>query len=110
MDHDWASNVMKDRVVWSVYLYKKGIAKHVIFSGNAVYTPYVEGKILAMHTIASGIAGEYVFTETHPHPAPKILSILTGWQKKWACLSDFVPLPHRQIFRYFFVILSFPEY
>jgi uncharacterized SAM-binding protein YcdF (DUF218 family) len=61
---DWASNVMKSRVVWSFYLYKKGIARNVIFSGNAVYSPYVEGKIMAMHAIALGIPEKNVFSET----------------------------------------------
>ncbi len=63
-DQDWASNVMKDRVVWSFYLYQKGIARNVIYSGNAVYSPYVEGKIMAMHAIALGIPREHVFSET----------------------------------------------
>jgi hypothetical protein len=35
-DHDWASNVMKDRAVWPFYPYKKGIAHNVSFSGNAI--------------------------------------------------------------------------
>jgi uncharacterized SAM-binding protein YcdF (DUF218 family) len=63
-DQDWTSNVMKDRVVWAFYLYKKGIARNVIFSGNAVYTPYVEGKIMALHAIALGIPEKHVFSET----------------------------------------------
>jgi uncharacterized SAM-binding protein YcdF (DUF218 family) len=62
-DHNWASNVMKNRVVWSFYLFKKGIARNVIYSGNAVYSPYVEGKIMAMHAIALGIPEEHVFSE-----------------------------------------------
>ena len=63
-DQDWTSNVMKDRVAWAFYLYKKGIARNVIFSGNAVYSPYVEGKIMAMHAIALGIPQKHVFSET----------------------------------------------
>ena len=61
---NWSSNVMKDRVVWSCYLYKKGIARNIIYSGNAVYTPYVEGKIMALHAIALGIPATAVFSET----------------------------------------------
>lgn len=63
-DQDWSKNVMKDRVVWSLYLYRKGIAGNVIFSGNAVYSPYVEGKIMAMHAISLGIPEQHVFSET----------------------------------------------
>jgi len=42
-DQNWASNIMKDRVLWSFYLYSKGITRNVIYSGNSVYSPYVEG-------------------------------------------------------------------
>jgi uncharacterized SAM-binding protein YcdF (DUF218 family) len=61
---DWSSNIMKDRVVWSCYLYTRGIARNIIYSGNAVYTPYVEGRIMAMHARAMGIPAEHVFSET----------------------------------------------
>lgn len=63
-DQNWASNIMKDRVLWSFYLYSKGITRNVIYSGNSVYSPYVEGKIMAMHAIARGIPLEHVFSET----------------------------------------------
>ena len=45
----WSNNVMKDRVVWSCFLYSRGIARNIIYSGSAVYTPYTEGKIMALH-------------------------------------------------------------
>jgi uncharacterized SAM-binding protein YcdF (DUF218 family) len=64
LDHNWGSNIMKSRVVWSYYLYTKGMARNVIYSGNAVYSPYVEGKIMAMHARALGIPKEHVFSET----------------------------------------------
>jgi uncharacterized SAM-binding protein YcdF (DUF218 family) len=63
-DENWESNVMKTRVLWSFYLYSKGITRNVIYSGNAVYSPYVEGKIMALHAIALGIPRERVFSET----------------------------------------------
>jgi uncharacterized SAM-binding protein YcdF (DUF218 family) len=63
-DQDWTSNVMKDRVLWSVYLYKKGVAANVIYSGDAVYTPYIESRIMSMYAIASGIPAQHVFSET----------------------------------------------
>jgi uncharacterized SAM-binding protein YcdF (DUF218 family) len=55
---------MKNRVVWSCFLYSRGIARHIIYSGNAVYTPYVEGKNMALHAIAMGIPNASVFSET----------------------------------------------
>ncbi|MCR6640714.1 MAG: YdcF family protein [Sporocytophaga sp.] len=56
--------VMKIRVYWSEYLYKKGIAKNIIYSGSAVYTPYVESKIMALYGEALGIPKENIFAET----------------------------------------------
>lgn len=61
---DWSTNVMKDRVLWSCYLYSKGITRNVIYSGNAVYTPYVEGKVMALHAIAAGLPAGHVYSET----------------------------------------------
>jgi hypothetical protein len=59
----WDST-MKARVYWSKYLYDKGIAKNVIYSGSSVYSPYYEGEIMAMYAIAIGIPEEHVFSET----------------------------------------------
>jgi uncharacterized SAM-binding protein YcdF (DUF218 family) len=55
--------IMKKRVYWSKYLYDQGIAKNVIYSGSAVYSPYYEGEIMAMYAEAIGIPKEHVFTE-----------------------------------------------
>jgi uncharacterized SAM-binding protein YcdF (DUF218 family) len=59
---DW-STAMKGRVIWANYLVKKGIAKNVIFSGAAVYTPYVEAKIMALYAEALGTPKERIFIE-----------------------------------------------
>lgn len=58
------SMVVKCRVYWAVYLYKKGIAKNIIFSGAAVYTPYVESEIMALYAEQMGIPKEHIFLET----------------------------------------------
>ncbi len=57
------SRTMKGRVLWAVYLYRKGIAKNVMFSGSAVYTPYVEAEVMAKYGAALGIAPDDIFTE-----------------------------------------------
>lgn len=62
-DSTW-SWTMKGRIYWSKYLYDNGITKNVIYSGSAVYTPYIEGEIMAMYGIALGIPAENVFSET----------------------------------------------
>ena len=56
--------VMKLRVYWAYYLYKKNITKNIIFSGSAVYSPYVESKIMRLYAIKLGIDSNNIFTET----------------------------------------------
>jgi len=56
--------IMKGRVYWSKWLFDKGIAKNIMYSGSSVYTPYYEGEIMALYAIAIGIPKEHVFTET----------------------------------------------
>jgi len=55
--------IMKWRVGWSVYLYKTGLAKNIIYSGGAVYTPYTEAVIMAMYAEKMGVPKEHIFTE-----------------------------------------------
>jgi uncharacterized SAM-binding protein YcdF (DUF218 family) len=62
-DGKW-SRVMKDRVFWSKFLYDKGIAKNVMYSGSAVYSPYREAEIMAMYGEKLGIPVEKIYTET----------------------------------------------
>jgi hypothetical protein len=56
--------VMKGRIYWAKFLYDKGIAKNVMFSGSSVYTPYTEAEIMRMYAQAIGIPRENIFTET----------------------------------------------
>jgi len=56
--------VMKGRIYWSKYLYDQGLARNIIYSGSDVYTPYVEGEIMAAYAVALGIPREHVFSET----------------------------------------------
>jgi uncharacterized SAM-binding protein YcdF (DUF218 family) len=58
------SRTMKARVYWSKYLYDKGIARNVMYSGSAVYTPYYEAQIMALYAEAIGIPKEHIYTET----------------------------------------------
>jgi len=56
--------VMKGRVYWAKYLYDRGIAKNIIFSGAAVYSPYYEAGIMALYAEALGIPKAHIYTET----------------------------------------------
>jgi len=58
------SRTMKARVYWSKYLFDKGIAKNVMYSGSAVYTPYYEAEVMALYAEAIGIPKEHIFSET----------------------------------------------
>lgn len=59
----WDS-IMKGRVYWAKFLYDKGIAKNIMFSGSSVYTPYYEGEVMKLFAIEIGIPKEHIFTET----------------------------------------------
>jgi uncharacterized SAM-binding protein YcdF (DUF218 family) len=63
VDGKW-SNTMKARIYWSKYLYDKGIAKNIMYSGSAVYSPYCEAVIMALYAEKIGIRKENIFTET----------------------------------------------
>jgi len=56
--------LLKSRILWSLYLYKKGIIRNIIYSGNAVYTPYMEGKSMALYAYALGIDPAHIFVDT----------------------------------------------
>lgn len=55
--------VMRDRIYWSKFLYENGITKNIMYSGGAVYTPYVESKIMALYAEALGIPEANIYTE-----------------------------------------------
>lgn len=61
-DEYW-TQILLGRIYWSFYLYEKGITKNVIYSGSAVYTPYIEAEIMAMYGKALGIPEDRIFTE-----------------------------------------------
>ncbi|HYG37822.1 MAG TPA: YdcF family protein [Cytophagales bacterium] len=60
---DW-SDIMKARVQWAHHLYKERVTKNIIFSGSAVYSPYVESKIMALYAKELGVEEENIFVET----------------------------------------------
>ncbi len=54
---------MKGRVYWSKYLFEKGIAKNIMYSGGSVYSPYYEAEVMKLYAVAIGIPEENIFTE-----------------------------------------------
>jgi hypothetical protein len=55
--------VLQMRLIWAKHLYDRGLTKNIITSGSAVYTPYVEAKIMAEYLVAMGVPREHVFVE-----------------------------------------------
>ncbi len=64
-NEDWADKVMRMRVYWAALLFKKGYAKNVIFSGSAVYTPYLESDVFAQYAVQLGIPKEHIYLESY---------------------------------------------
>ncbi|MGZ5134596.1 MAG: YdcF family protein [Flavitalea sp.] len=58
------SRTMKARVYWSKFLYDRGIARNVMYSGSSVYTPYYEAEIMASYAQSLGIPKDHIYTET----------------------------------------------
>jgi len=63
-DESW-SKILMSRIYWSYHLYSQGITKNIIYSGSAVYTPYIESEIMAMYGKAMGIPDSVIYTETN---------------------------------------------
>ena len=61
-DTAW-SDIMRLRVLWSYHLYNQGVAKNIIYTGSAVYSPYIESRIMAEYARTLGIPSENIFTE-----------------------------------------------
>ncbi len=62
-DGQW-STLLKSRVLWSEFLYRKGITSNVLYSGNAVYTPWIEGSSMALYANQLGINSDHILIDT----------------------------------------------
>jgi len=58
------SDTMRARVLWSCFLFKKGIVRNIIYSGGAVYSPYYESKIMGLYARQLGIPEAHIFYDT----------------------------------------------
>ncbi|MFO7939985.1 MAG: YdcF family protein [Bacteroidales bacterium] len=62
-DDDDYTELLAKRIKWAVHLYKSGVTRHIIFSGSAVYTPYVESIIMKQYALAYEVPDSVIFTE-----------------------------------------------
>ena len=60
---EW-STIMKARVYWSKYLFDQGMTNHIIYSGSAVYSPYIESKIMKTYGISIGLPEDNLFVDS----------------------------------------------
>jgi len=58
------SNVMAMRVFWAKHLYDSGFTHNIIFSGSAVYSPFVESIAMKVMADSLGIPSDHTFSET----------------------------------------------
>ena len=75
--------ILKMRILWAKYLYDNGITKNFIFSGSAVYTPYIESEILKLMAIEVGIDTSVIFLEKEAeHTTENVYNSLKIAKKK----------------------------
>jgi uncharacterized SAM-binding protein YcdF (DUF218 family) len=63
-DKDDISTTLKMRVFWAKHLYDSGFTRNVIFSGAAVYTPFIESIAMKVMADSLGIPSDHTFAET----------------------------------------------
>lgn len=56
--------LLKSRILWSEFLYNKGVVSTILYSGNAVYTPWGEGESMAILGKQLGIKPEHILIDT----------------------------------------------
>lgn len=62
--HGKCDTLLKSRMLWSHYLMKKGIISNVLYSGNAVYTQWIEGSSMALLANQLGIDNKNIVIDT----------------------------------------------
>ena len=55
--------IYRMRLAWAFELYQQGRTKHIILSGGAVHSPYVEAEIFALYLMEKGIPAEALILE-----------------------------------------------
>lgn len=55
--------IYRMRLAWALELYETGRTQHIILSGGAVHSPYVEAEIFAMYLMGKGIPANALILE-----------------------------------------------
>jgi uncharacterized SAM-binding protein YcdF (DUF218 family) len=76
---DSSTNIIyKARVLWAKHLYDSGYSRNIIFSGSAVYTPYLESRTMKLYAIALGVPPDHIFTEEKAEHSTE--NVYYGWK------------------------------
>ena len=116
--------LLKVRLFWAKNLLDKGIAKNIIFSGAAVHTPWVEGKVMKIMADSLGIPPANTFAEDKAEHANENvyysyeLAKLLGFKKialatdqyQNAFLTSFVEARTPDVAQLPIIVDSFPVY
>ena len=57
-------SILRLRIRWAQHLFNVGLTHNIIFSGSAVYTPYVEGIAMKIIADSMGLPSQRTFAET----------------------------------------------
>lgn len=104
------TNGFNARIIWAKMLLERGVTKNIIFSGAACYSPYVEGKALALQAEAAGVPKQNIYVETKAEHSKE--NVYYGWLmaqklgfKKVALAAD----PYQAFFLEGFIETNLPD-
>jgi hypothetical protein len=83
--HGQWDTLLKTRILWSVYLYKKGYVKKILFSGNAVHTKWIEGHAMAAYAEKLGVERKDIIIDTLAEHSTENLFYGNELAKKYGC-------------------------
>lgn len=104
------NNGFNARIIWAKMLYDRGVAKNIIFSGNACYSPYIEGTAMKLIAEKMGVPANHIFAETQAEHGKE--NVYYGWLmaqqlgfKKVALAAD----PYQAFFLEGFIQTNMPD-
>jgi hypothetical protein len=59
------NQMFRTRILWAQSLYNRGLTHHIIYSGSAAHTPYIEGVVMKIISDSLGIPSQCTFAETN---------------------------------------------
>lgn len=116
--------LLKARMLWAKELYENGTARHIIFSGSAVHTPFIEGMVMKIMADSIGIPTQHTFIEdkalhSHENIAYGVKKALGMGFKNIAIATDpiqsfmarrYIRLYHSQVSLLPFSVTAMPVY